>query len=350
MMTTHKSNRGAAIAVRLTVTALALLAMAAATLAVESPAAAAPKRASGIVFISDRDSPPGQVIDEVYFYDSTTGRTSRVTTNDVVESFPVLSPDGRYLSYLTGTGISVCPLSLAAGNWSCGPARGVVSDPGPAGGRYVWAPDGRSIVYGGTDPVGGDIDVFSVELFTLEPARNLTQEAPGEPAVFDGQPSVSPDGRYVVYGHAGDLYRRHIDGSHPVALTSTPATEFGPAYSPDGSKIVFHSNRPSATNFDIYVMKAKAESVDNPAIDLTGDLTAPDGITPSRERFPSWSPNGAEIAFWWHVTPQGFEDGEIYTVRADGTGIHNLTANNPADPDAQDIGDIMPAWGTARRR
>ena len=310
--------------------------------------------ASSIVFISDRDSPsPDQTTDEVYLYDTATGRTSRLTTNTVAESFPQISPDGRYLSYLDNTGITVCPLTYTAGSWTCGTARGVVSNPAPAGGRFVWTPDGRSIVYGGTDPVDGDIDVFSVNLFSLRPARNLTQEAPGEPAAFDGQPAVSPDGTFVVYGRGvtggGDLYRRRIDGSHPVALTSTStASEFGPAYSPDGSSIAFHSNRAGAEDFDIYVMRPRPESTANPAVDLTDEITTPDG-TPSRERFPTWSPDGAEIAFWQHVTPGGFSDGEIYTMRSDGTRIRNLTANNPADPAAQPIGDISPAWGTLQR-
>jgi Tol biopolymer transport system component len=307
------------------------------------------------VFISDRDSPSrDQVTDEVYLYDTATGRTSRLTTNTVVESFPQISPDGRYLSYGSNTGIDVCPLSYAAGKWSCGQPRGVVSNPAPAGGRFVWTPDGRSIVYGGTDPVGGDIDVFSVNLFNLKPARNLTQENPDEPAGFDGQPTVSPDGKFVVYGRPGidgsDLYRRRIDGSHPVALTSTPsASEFGPAYSPDGKKIAFHSNRPGATDFDIYVMRARPESTANPAVDLTAELTAP-GRVPSRERFPTWSPDGAQIAFWQHVTAEGFKEGEIYTMRANGTHIRNLTANNPTDPTAQPVGDILPAWGRPRPR
>lgn len=310
---------------------------------------AASARASGIVFISDRDSPsPDRVTDEVYLYDTATGRTSRLTTNAIVESFPQISPDGRYLSYGSNTGIDVCPLSVAAGRWSCGPARGVVSNPAPAGGRFVWTPDGRSIVYGGTDPAGGDVDVFSVNLYNLKPARNLTQEPPGEPTAFDGQPTVSPDGKFVVYGHDGDLYRRRIDGSHPVALTSTTATEFGPAYSPDGKKLAFHSNRPSRADFDIYVMRPRPESTANPAVDLTDELSAPDRA-PSRERFPTWSPDGRQIAFWQHVTAEGFTDGEIYTMRASGTQIQNLTANNPTDRDAQPVGDILPAWGTLRR-
>jgi len=347
MITARKTNRGTALAC-LAVAALTTLDLVAATSATASPTPAAPHRASSIVFISDRDSPsPDQLTDEVYLYDTAAGHTSRLTTNDVAEAFPVLSPDGRYLAYLSNTGISVCPLSFAAGSWSCGPARGVVSDPAPGnGGRFVWTPDGRSIVYGGTDPVGGDVDIFSVNLFNLKSARNLTQEASGEPAAFDGAPTVSPDGHYVVYAHAGDLYRRRIDGTQPVALTSTPTTEFAPAYSPDGSKIAFHSNRPGT--FDIYVMQPRPESTENPVVDLTSEVIAPDGSA-SHERYPTWSPDGAEIAFWWYVIPPGLDDGEIYTIRADGTGIENLTANNPTDPAAQAVGDITPAWGTARR-
>ena len=331
--------------------AIAVLGLSAATFVASPAAEAASRHPSGIVFISDRDSPsPDQLSDEVYLYEPATRHTSRLTNNAVAESFPVISPDGRYLAYVDGLGISVCALSYRAGSWSSGEPRVVVSYPSPANGRFAWTPDGQSIVYSGVDPVDQDGDVFIINLFDLTPVRNLTQEAPGETAAFDGQPTVSPDGRFIVYGRTeaggGNLYRRRIDGSHPVKLTATAsAAEFGPAYSPDGSHIAFHSNRGHPANFDIYVMKARPESAFNPAIDLTDELTAPDG-TPSRERFPSWSPDGRRITFWWHVTPDGFTDGEIYTMRSDGTHIRNITANNSDDPS----GDILPSWGRTHNR
>jgi Tol biopolymer transport system component len=336
-----------------TLALLAAVTTAAASLTISAtPTSAATTTVSGIVFISDRDSPSAdEVIDEVYFYDTATKVTSRLTNNTVTETFPVLSPDGRYLSYSTDGAIQVCPLTFASGTWSCGSARDVVTGVLTRS-RFVWTPDGRSILYSANDPVGGDPDIFIVNLLDGSQPRNLTQEAKGEQALFDGQMAVSPDGRFFVYSRnsatGADLYRRRITGSNPVALTSTPMiNEFGAAYSPDGQRIAFHSDRRSTADVDIFVMRAEPESATNVAVDLTRQVTAPDG-TASRERFPTWSPDGQRIAFWWHVTPLGLEDGEIYTIAANGTNIQNITANNPADPEATPVGDIMPAWGRAR--
>jgi Tol biopolymer transport system component len=312
----------------------------------------APRTGSGaIVFVSDRDSPSrDEIIDDVYLYDRGSGLTSRLTNDSRVEQFPVISPDGRYLSYIVvGGSIEVCPLRHSEGLWSCGASRGVVSYPTP-GGRFAWTPDGRSIVYSGSVAGDTDSDLYLIDLFSLPPPRNLTEEAAGQPAVTEFQPTVSPDGRFVVYTANGDLHQRRIDGSSPVQLTATAGSiEFGAEYSPAGTRLAFHSNRPAANDFDVYVMRPRPESPANPALNLTDEVTAPDG-GPSRERFPTWSPDGREIAFWWHVTPQGLDDGEIFVMAADGTRIRNVTNNNPADPEAQTVGDIFPDWGLPVRR
>ena len=73
------------------------------------------------------------------------------------------------------------------------------------------------------------------------------------------------------------------------------------------------------------------------------------------ERTPSFSPDGRQIAFWWFADlesdfPPGFADGEIYSMRADGSRVRNLTDNNPTDPSALTKGDIHPDWGPSPAR
>ena len=66
------------------------------------------------------------------------------------------------------------------------------------------------------------------------------------------------------------------DGSGQVRLTNEPADDYRPAWSPDGTKITFHSYRDG--NPDVYVMNADGSS----QINLTND--------PSNDRSPMWSP------------------------------------------------------------
>lgn len=342
---------------RLLCPALALVLGAGAAL-VPVSAEAAPHRTGVIVFVSDQDNPPpGEVVDDVYLYDTRTGRTSNLTQDHEAEGFPALSPDGRHLAYGNSAGVVVCAIERAGSGWTCGPRRGLISFPPVTGGSFEWTPDSRSIVYAGPSGTGQDQDIYLVDLASLDPPKDLTPAAPGEPEANQVQPTVSPDGRYVVYSEGSDLWRRRIDGSHPVQLTSTPApaNEFGAEYSPDGTLLAFHSNRkapvnPGTDDFDVYVMRPRPEGARNVPVDLTADLTAPGG-GPSRERFPSFSPDGARIAFWWSVGggQADLDTGEIYTVRVDGSDPVNLTDNNGDDPAVSLVGDIEPDWGLVRR-
>jgi Tol biopolymer transport system component len=338
---------------RLVVPALATL-VGLATALVPASAEARPRGTTAIVFVSDRDQPSEEAPDEIYLYDTQTRATSRLTNNLQNESGPRLSPDGRYLSYLDSgnSGIAICRLTRSGAGWRCLPSRTVIVDPLPFG-QYAWTPDSRSIVYAAQPTGEPDRDIYVVDLTNLNPPRDLTAEAPGEPQIDDLQPTVSPDGRHIVYSGNADLRMRRIDGSHPVQLTRTPApaNEFGAEFSPDGRRLAFHSNRmapsvPATDNFDIFVMRPRPESSTNVPVDLTSQITAPNGA-PSRERYPSFAPNGKELAFWWS-TGGGQNDlntGEIYTVRANGTHPVNLTANNPTDPGVPPVGDILPDWG-----
>jgi Tol biopolymer transport system component len=108
-----------------------------------------------------------------------------------------------------------------------------------------------------------------------------------------------------------EIYVMNPDGSNQIRLTDNPANDLSPVYSPDGSKIVFRSQRDD--NDEIYVMNADGTNqirlTDNPAIDFHA----------------SFSPDGTKIIF----TSTRNGNYEVYVMNPDGTNQTRLT-NNPA--------------------
>ncbi len=107
-----------------------------------------------------------------------------------------------------------------------------------------------------------------------------------EGADFD--PCVSRDGKYIAYASTqhrptSDIYVKGVNGRTVTQLTSDPANDVMPCFSPDGGRIAFCSNRNG--NWDIFVMSTGGGQ----ALQLSSD--------PSHELHPTWSPDGKKIAF-----------------------------------------------------
>ena len=110
---------------------------------------------------------------------------------------------------------------------------------------------------------------------------------PGDPELHGQLPSLPPDGRIAFAsnrdGELRDLLderRRHRpDPAHQQRRRSTT----DPAWSPDGTKIAFTTDRDG--NFEIYVMNA----------DGTGQTRLTNNAAADDE--PAWSPDGSKIAF-----------------------------------------------------
>jgi Tol biopolymer transport system component len=150
-----------------------------------------------------------------------------------------------------------------------------------------------------------------------------------------------------------EIYVMNVDGSDVTRLTNDPGWDWWPAWSPDGTRIAFTSSR--GGHNDIYVMNADGTGVTQlttsttsygsqaPAwcghkIAFTTDVpiqTAPeiyvmndDGTEVTQltsngsmyDRYPSWSPTCAQIAF---TKDPGGKD-QIYIMNADGTDVRNL--------------------------
>ena len=86
---------------------------------------------------------------------------------------------------------------------------------------------------------------------------------------FDGaadeNPAWSPNGGRIAFdsNRSGnlDVYSMNADGSGVKQLTTSPALDALPAWSPDGSELVFESDRGGKGNRDLYEMtRNKAES------------------------------------------------------------------------------------------
>ena len=136
-----------------------------------------------------------------------------------------------------------------------------------------------------------------------------------------------------VRGH--DIYGTRDDGTGLVNLTDHPAADNQPAWSPDGSKLAFRSNRDGDP--EIYVMAADGRGITR--------LTFHSGL----DGEPAWSPDGTQIAFRrsdffgdfagpGHPTPGSQPaPSEIWVMNADGSGAAPLTRH----PEAR---DAHPSW------
>src|SRR5690606_32927800 len=67
-------------------------------------------------------------------------------------------------------------------------------------------------------------------------------------------PAISPDGKTIVFGYQGNLYRVSASGGAATALTVGSSHSMMPVWSRDGQFIAFANDRNG--NFDIYVMPA----------------------------------------------------------------------------------------------
>ena len=65
-------------------------------------------------------------------------------------------------------------------------------------------------------------------------------------------PAISPDGTTIVFSYKDDIYKVPATGGTAVALTTNPAYDFNPIWSPDGKYVAFASDRYG--NFDIFIV------------------------------------------------------------------------------------------------
>jgi len=170
----------------------------------------------------------------------------------------------------------------------------------------------------------GDIYLMDVQRTLL---HNLTHHPESDRA-----PAWSPDGRRLAFisdrSGKAQLYVVDVPGylrdPQPLITESIPPG-YRPIWSPDGRWLLVEI---SHGNSDLYLVDAACQPAHQDC-DRTLQLLVDD---PTDDRFPIWSPDQRRIAFvTWRTG-----DAEIYTIKPDGRELHNVSNSREWD--------VSPSW------
>jgi TolB protein len=271
---------------------------------------------------------------EIYTMNPDGSNKTRLTTAS--GSDPAFSPDGKKIVFVkTGDPVSYQPdIYVMNADGSDQTQLTTNTEPYPYTTENLdpaWSPDGKKIAFTRfvCCPPGWHPDIWVMNADGSDPT-NLTSEIGGIGAAESvGFPAWSPDGKKIAYARDSDIWLMNADGSDQTNLTNFNNFDFSnsdPNWSPDGSRILFDSNRATPRfGVDLYTMKPDGSDVQRITTDRVSSMGA-------------FSPDGKQIVF---RSFRDFND-EIYVMNADGSGASRLTNN--AAPGNTLPEDFFPDW------
>jgi Tol biopolymer transport system component len=168
----------------------------------------------------------------------------------------------------------------------------------------TFSPDSLRIVFASERSGVADLYIINIDGSGLQ----LVAQTP----LREGHPSWSVNNQ-LVYNASLELfwqiYTSDLDGRNRRQLTGSRVDEWSPEWSPDGSQIVFLSERVSRVNPGIYVMDADGGNM----------RLVYDG--PRYEWGAIWSGDGSQILFT-EDQPDGTAD--LFIINSDGTNLRRI--------------------------
>jgi TolB protein len=199
-------------------------------------------------------------------------------------------------------------------------------------GEPGWSPNGRLIVLG-REIHNKKGDILDQGLNVIAPSgshfRKLTNGRKARS--FDGGGSFSPDSKRIAFfrvraskrsssepGNSAAIFTVNVNGRGLKRLTSYSADYANPSWSPDGTKILFHSyteSRPGKSA-NLFTVRPNGTGLTQ-LTHFTGGRLQAFGV--------EWSPDGTQIAY--HKMGPGIND--VFLLNADGTNERRLTRLGP---------------------
>lgn len=185
---------------------------------------------------------------------------------------------------------------------------------------------------------------FNLSNIELSSSKNITEHS-----YWDFDPEFSPDGTRIAFhsnrppspGNVGQIYVMSIGGTNLRMLTNSEGTNYGAAWSPDGRQIAFTSERDG--NPEVYIMNADGSDQRN----LSNN---PHGYDAGAQ----WSPDGKSIAYFsgeQKPVSEGYiPSGQPYRYWNADLYILDLDSGHRRQITMTDHDDIYPAWSSDGKR
>jgi Tol biopolymer transport system component len=270
------------------------------------------------------EKPKGRIVyaaDQIYVMKADGSGQTALTNTPGHYGEPAWSPDGKRIAFVTDRDGPLFVFQVYVMNADGTGQTRITNEPVSAR-SPAWSPDGTRIAFSSERDGNEDIYLMNPDGSNVVDIDNDVGQ--------DRNPTWSPDGTRIAFDrNSFNVWVMNADGSGQTQLTQSPGftSSIEPAWSPNGDKIAFSSSqqRPEDQVRELYVMNPDGTNTVRLATNTTGRVPG--------DFLPAWSPDGSRIAF----TTSRNDRQEIYSIKADGAGLTNLT--NTPGRDEQD-----PAW------
>ncbi len=210
------------------------------------------------------------------------GEAVRVTDDAALDWNPVWSPDGAFLYFSSDRG-GTMNLWRVPINEKSGKVRGEiepVTTPSTYAFHISFSRSGKEMAYVQRTQ---NSNVWRVE---FDPQREVGVGLPRpvtQGSFGAGSPAVSPDGEWISFVAKDDIFVIRKDGSGLRQLTNDNYIDRIPNWSPDASRIAFHSNR--GGKFEIWTIRPDGSDL-RQLTHTQGSIT-----------HAVWSPDGKQLIY-----------------------------------------------------